>query len=446
MRRYQPLRKDLGFNLFRARFLARIERAHAFQKRFLESPPDRHHFSHRLHLRTQVFVRPWEFLELPLGNLHHDIVERRLEARRSLARDVVRYLVEGVPNRKLGGNLRNRKSGGLRSQCRRPRNARVHFDDHHPPRTRMDAELDVRSAGLHTDFAHNRQRRIAHHLVFAVGQSLRRSDGNRVARVHAHWIEVLDRADDDDVVFRVAHHLQLEFFPSQHRLFDERFVHWREIQSSRQQIHQLFAVVSDTTTTAPECEGRSNDDWKADLPGELQPIFQIVHQRRLGNVEADLLHGVLEEKSVLRLLYGTDLRTNQLHVVLFENPAVGKLDRKIQSSLPAHRRQNGEAGAGRDLALDAENLFQVVASKRFDVSTIREIRIRHDGGRVGIRQHHFIPFGLQRLASLRAGVIKLRRLANDDGARADNQDFGDVSSFGQLWLLHSAGCATTCQR
>ena len=43
-------------------------------------------------------------------------------------------------------------------------------------------------------------RGVAHALVLLVGERHRRRDGDRVAGVHAHRIEVLDRADDDDVV------------------------------------------------------------------------------------------------------------------------------------------------------------------------------------------------------------------------------------------------------
>ncbi len=109
----------------------------------------------------------------------------------------------------------------------------------------MDAELNVRSAGLDADLANHGNGRIAHRLVFAIGERLRRSDGDRIAGVHAHGIEVLDRADDDDVVFRVAHHLKLVFFPAEHRFFDQRFVHRREIEAASQNFQQLFAVVGD---------------------------------------------------------------------------------------------------------------------------------------------------------------------------------------------------------
>ncbi len=43
----------------------------------------------------------------------------------------------------------------------------------------------------------------------------------RVARVHAHRVEVLDRADDHDVVVDVAHHLHLVLFPADDRLLDQ---------------------------------------------------------------------------------------------------------------------------------------------------------------------------------------------------------------------------------
>src|SRR5713101_6728431 len=51
-----------------------------------------------------------------------------------------------------------------------------------------------------------------------------------IARVHAHRVEVLDRADDDDVVLGVAHHLELELLPAGDRLLDEDLVGGRRLQ------------------------------------------------------------------------------------------------------------------------------------------------------------------------------------------------------------------------
>ena len=171
---------------------------------------------------------------------------------------------------------------------------------------------------------------------------------------------------------------------------------------------------------------------KSNFSGELKPIFQIVDQRRLGNVEADLLHGIFEEEAVFGLLDGADLRADKMNVVFLQNAAVGEFNSEVQRGLSANGRQNSEASAGRQFALHANNFFQIFAGQRLNVSAVGELGIGHDGGRIGIRQHHFEALSLERLASLRAGVIKLRRLANDDGARADDQNFRDVSAFGHL--------------
>jgi hypothetical protein len=89
------------------------------------------------------------------------------------------------------------------------------------PSSGIDRELHVRAAGVDADLAQHRDRRVAHDLVFLVGQRLRRRDRDRVAGVHAHRVEVLDRADDDAVVLLVAHDLHLELFPAEQRLLDQ---------------------------------------------------------------------------------------------------------------------------------------------------------------------------------------------------------------------------------
>ena len=89
---------------------------------------------------------------------------------------------------------------------------------------RIDRELDVAAAGIDADLADDRDRGVPHPLVFAIGERHRRRHGDRIAGVHAHRIEVLDRADDHDVVVVVAHDLELELLPPEHALLDQHLV------------------------------------------------------------------------------------------------------------------------------------------------------------------------------------------------------------------------------
>ncbi len=127
--------------------------------------------------------------------------------------------------------------------------------------------------------------------------------------------------------------------------------------------------------------------------------------------------------------------------VLVEDAGVGKIDGEIERGLSADGRQQREhAGAAfvlEHLRFDANDLFDVFLGERLDVGAVGEVGIGHDGGRVGIHQHDFIALGLERLARLRAGVVELRRLANDDRPRADHENLGYVISAWHVFSVLS---------
>ena len=78
--------------------------------------------------------------------------------------------------------------------------------------------------------------------------------GDRIAGMHAHRIEVLDRADDDAVVALVAHHLHLEFFPAQHRFLDQHLAGRRGVDAALDDLDELGLVVGDAAAGAAERE------------------------------------------------------------------------------------------------------------------------------------------------------------------------------------------------
>ncbi len=73
--------------------------------------------------------------------------------------------------------------------------------------------------------------------------------------------------------------------------------------------------------------------------------------------------------------------------------------------------------------------------ERLDVGPVGQIRIGHDGGRVGIDQDDFVAVGAQGFGGLGAGVIELAGLADDDGAGADDQDAVEVVASGHSATL-----------
>ena len=75
--------------------------------------------------------------------------------------------------------------------------------------------------------------------------------------------------------------------------------------------------------------------------------------------------------------------------------------------------------------------------ERLDVGAVGQLRVGHDRRRVAVDEDDLEPFGAQRLARLRAGVVELARLPDDDRAGADDEDAFEIGSSG-----HGGGRAT----
>ena len=248
--------------------------------------------------------------------------------------------------------------------------------------------------------------------------------------MYAHRIKVLDGADDDDVVIQVAHDFEFVLLPAEDALFNQALTDGRKIDTTRQNFSHLLAVVGDTAARTAQRKARTNDTGESYLGCEGKPVANVRRELRPRHIEPDAVHRVLEEEAIFGLLDGFQLRADQLNPKPLQYSGVGEIDRKIECSLATHGRQDREhAGRARSLQhlrLDAQDLFDVSWSQRLDVSSVGDLRVGHDRCRVRIHQHDFITLGLQRLARLGSGVVKLGRLANHDRARPDHENLCDV--------------------
>ena len=241
-----------------------LARAHRLQERLAERAADPHRLPHRLHLRAERAVGAGELLEREARELDDDVVERRLEARRRRPGEVVRDLVERVADRELRRHLGDRVAGRLRRERRRARDARVHLDHAHLAGLAVARELDVRAARVDADRADHRGGGVAQLLVRLVGKRHLRRDRHRVAGVHAHRVEVLDRADDHDVVDAVAHDLELELVPAAHGLLDEHLPDRALAQAGLHLADELVVRRREAAAVAAEREGRPDDRRNGD--------------------------------------------------------------------------------------------------------------------------------------------------------------------------------------
>ena len=120
---------------------------------------------------------------------------------------------------------------------------------------------------------------------------------------------------------------------------------------------------------------------------------------------------------------------DHLDAVLGQHAVLVQVQRAVQRGLPAHGRQD------RVGLFLGDDLLDHLPGDRLDVGHVGRLRVGHDRRRVAVDQDDLVALLAQRLAGLRAGVVELAGLADDDRAGADDEDALDVGALGHLQLL-----------
>ena len=288
--------------------------------------------------------------------------------------------------------------------------------------------MHIGTAGIHADFTQAGDGGIAHALIFLIGQRQRGSDGDGITGMHAHRVQIFDGTDDDAIIRAVADHFHFKLFPAQHAFFHQHFTGHGSRQARGDDLFEFLTIIGDAATRAAEREGRAND---ARQPHNLQRIPSFGHcmgDFAFRAFNADFGHGIAEFLPVFGFIYHFRLGADQFAAVFFQNAGLGKFQRCIQRSLSAHGGQQSIR------AFLSDDFFNDFDRDGFDIGGIRQPRIGHDRGRVGIHQNDAIALSTQSLACLRAGIIEFAGLADDDRPGADDHDGFNVSA-----LRHGSG-------
>jgi hypothetical protein len=149
----------------------------------------------------------------------------------------------------------------------------------------------------------------------------------------------------------------------------------------------------------------------------------LVHglgQHAARRAQADLVHGGAELEAVLGAVDGLVVGADHLDLPEVEHPGGLELHGQVERRLPAERGQQGVR------TLDLDDARERGEVKRLDVRPCRERGVGHDRRRIAVDEHDLEALVEEDLAGLRAGVVELAGLPDDDRPRADDEDLVEV--------------------
>ena len=280
-------------------------------------------------------------------------------------------------------------------------------------------ELDVGAPGRDSDRPGAREGGLAEALVLGVGKRLLRRDRPRVARVDAHGVEVLDRADDDAVPGRVGHDLELVLLPAAEEALDEDLADRARGEAVRGRRPQLVARVRDPAARSAERE-RGPDDRRQ---GESVRLGRGGDDDALRDLQARGGRGLAEDEAILGAADRVGVGADQLDAEPVEDAGVDELDGDVQRGLAAERRQESVG----PLALDDRG--DGLGVERLEVGRVGPLGVGHDRRGVRVDEDDAEALAAEHAARLSTGVVELARLADPDRAGSDDQDRAKVRAF-----------------
>jgi hypothetical protein len=234
--------------------------------------------------------------------------------------------------------------------------------------------------------------------------------------VHAHRVDVLDRADDDHVVVVVAHDLELELAPAEHGLVEQDLADGRRGQAARDDGAVLLLGARNAAAASAEREGRAHDARQADLAQRAERLLDGGGDRAARHLQAGRVHRLAEEVAILGARDGVVVGADQLDAEALERAVLVQRLGQVERGLAAERGQQ-RVGA---LALD--DLGDRAGQQRLHVRRVGELRVGHDGRRVRVDEDDLVALLLEDLARLHAGVVELGGLADDDRPGPEDHD------------------------
>ena len=291
-----------------------LQRADGLHQTAFEASADRHHLAGGLHLGPQHMIRGAELVEGQPRHLDHAVIQSRLKAGRGLPGDRVPDFVQTVSQRRLRRHPGDGIARGLGCQSRGPGDTRVHLDHDILEAFGMQGELNV-AAPDDLQLRNDVPRRCAQHLVFLVSQRLGRRRHDGIPCMDPHRIHVFHVADGNDVSRAVPHHLVLDLFPSRYAALHQHLMHAGKPEPSLKKASAFFLIFRDPAAGTAQGVGRAQNHRIPDPRCRGEACIDRMDDLRLRHRLPDLLHGLLEQKTVLRLPDGLCLGADEPHAL-----------------------------------------------------------------------------------------------------------------------------------
>ena len=356
-----------------------------FHKSTFKAMTDTHNLSGSFHLCGKGSLCCNKFIKRKSRDLNYTVVKHWLKACVCFACDGIWNLIQCISKGNLCSNLSNGITGSLTCKCRRTAYTWVNLDYTVLKAVWLQRILNI-TAACDSKLCDNIKSRCTKHLILFVTKSLRWCNYNRVSCVNTNRVNIFHIADGNTVSCTVTHYLILNFFPACDTAFYQNLSDTGKTKSILQDLAKLIFIMGNTAAASTKGISRTKYNRITDGIGKCKSILYCCNNLRCCNRLTNFFHGIFKFLTVLSLLNGLSCSSDQSYIMLLQETLFIQLHSQIQACLSAKSRKYTVRFLLQDQLL--YNLY----SKRFNINTVSNVFICHNGCRVGVQKNNLKAF------------------------------------------------------
>jgi len=162
-----------------------------------------------------------------------------------------------------------------------------------------------------------------------------------ITGVDPHGIHIFDETDRNHLILGIPHHFKFQFFPPLDRFFDEDLADETRRDAAGGNDTQFLHIIHMASAGSAHGVRRPDHDGVAQLGRNLFGLFHAEGRLAVGHVDAELVHGLLENDPILAPFNGIDIDADDADPIFFQDAFSRQLGREIQPRLTSQVWEQG---------------------------------------------------------------------------------------------------------
>ncbi|GFI61410.1 hypothetical protein IMSAG049_00569 [Clostridiales bacterium] len=137
--------------------------------------------------------------------------------------------------------------------------------------------------------------------------------------MHTQRIDIFNKTHGDDIVVRIPHYFQFQFFPAEDGFLHQNLAHQAGLQPSGTHHLQLILIIHKTAAGTAHGVCRAKNHRIPQFLSNRKRFFHRISNLTAGHLNPQIVHGLFKFYAVFSALNSIHLYTDNFDIIFIQN-------------------------------------------------------------------------------------------------------------------------------